>query len=358
MATFDHSKLKMTTSPLKLSRPVKIIIAVAVGMLMFGTISIASRFREPPGFAWIGFLLLAVYYVIFEIIIKAQTYLFNRIKTKNESVRLFLVFIGSVLIGTSVYFVLFYIFKWIDHWSYGSETPMIGHMAMSVLMGLTISVIFTLVQMAVNWKNDHYQSNLENEQFQQEIAKANLAILKNQLDPHFMFNSFNTLYYLIDENSEMAKDFLKNISTIYRYILQNNDKSLIAVSEEHNLAKQYLAIMQQRYYNFLLVEDSIDAEDLQQKSVPPLVLQQLIENAIKHNRIDEGSPLNISFEVENNYIIVSNNVNLKRPEVTDQTGLSNIKKRYQYLTERPVVIAESQQQFTVSLPLINTADHE
>ena len=344
----------MKFTPLRLSPSLRIAIAIMIGVIMFATISISSRFREPPGIGWISLLWLFIEYLTFEAIIRFQNFCQNRKIHPKESIQMILVFLGSVLVGTMFYLLLFYIMKWVDHWTYGSEVPMLQHMVLSSLTGLMSSVIFSLIQLAVNWKNDHYQSNLENEQFQRQIMKANLAILKNQLDPHFMFNSFNTLYYLIDENSDVAKRFLKNVSTIYRYILQNNDKALISVAEEYNLGQQYLAIMQQRYTSFLIIEDGITLEELQGKSVPPLVLQQLIENAIKHNRIDESSPLNILFSTENNYIIVRNNINPKRKENTDQTGLSNIKKRYEYLTNRLVIIDHGAKHFTVSLPLIKT----
>jgi LytS/YehU family sensor histidine kinase len=227
-------------------------------------------------------------------------------------------------------------------------------MVMAVLIGLVLSVIFAFIQLGVNWRQQYFKSELENERFKSEIAQANLSILKNQLDPHFMFNNFNTLYYLIDEDSELARKFLNNVSTIYRYILQNNDKALISASEEYEMATQYLAVIQQRYTGFFTLEDRTTSKAFDQRDVPPLVLQQLIENAIKHNRIDEDSPLRLSLTTHDGYLTVKNNMNPKRPEVTGKTGLKNIEKRYHYLTGQKVKIQEEAGEFSVSVPLIAT----
>ena len=167
-----------------------------------------------------------------------------------------------------------------------------------------------------------------------------------------MFNNFNTLYYLIEEDGELAQSFLKNVSTIYRYILQNHDKSLISASEEYEMAKQYLAVIQQRYTDHFTLIDETSASAFEQKDVPPLVLQQLIENAIKHNRIDKESPLTLTLSTADNYLTVTNTLNLKRPEVTAKTGLKNIEKRYHYLTEQQIIVAKTQSEFQVSVPLI------
>jgi len=323
--------------------------------IVYSIIWVSSQFLEPPGIGWLALLLLFITYLTFEVVSRVQRKLSGSGFSTSETLNMIISMLGAIMAGVINYATLFYGFKWLDHWSYGSEPPYLQHMVMAALVGLMMSVVFAFIQLGFNWRSQFLKSQLDNERFKGEIAQANLAILKNQLDPHFMFNNFNTLYYLIDEDSGLAKQFLKNVSTIYRYILQNNDKALIPAKEEYDMAKQYLAVIQQRYMALLSLDDAVSETALDKKDVPPLVLQQLIENAIKHNRIDEESPLKISFAVDNGFLTVTNNRNPKRPEHTAKTGLANIKKRYEYLTDRAVVVSESQELFTVSVPLIANA---
>ncbi len=327
----------------------KLAIVVTIGVVMFGIIAIGSMFREPPGFNPV-FLILKLFliYLCFESIVQFQ----QRVWTKK--LNNVLIFLGSVVFGTTVYTVLFYFYKWLDHLVLHSEVPMLQHMVFAAFIGLAISAIISLILIASNWKNQYYLSQLENEEFKREIVKANLAILKNQLDPHFMFNNFNTLYYLIDENTTLARQFLENISSVYRYILQYNDQALIPISQEYQMVKQYLGLLELRYKSALSIDIDVDAEMLKQKNVPPLVLQQLVENAIKHNRIDEHYPLTIGFEVSEDYFTIKNNTNPKRLSKTTGTGLDNIKKRYGFLSNQKVIIIEKAREFEVSIPLLKS----
>lgn len=331
----------------------RLSITVCITVLLFIIIWIASNFKEPPKVGWFSSLLILISYAVFETVhwfqikvIKGQY--FNSTYLKN-TVLLF----GSILAGTLCFLVLFYGFKWLDYWYNHSEPPMLPHMVLAGIMGLVMSIIFAIILMGINWKSKSYIYQLEHEQFKKDIAKANLATLKNQLDPHFMFNNFNTLYYLIDEDSGLAKQFLEKISTIYRYLLQNDGKSLVPLSQEYDMACQYLAIMKHRYADHLHLDDKIQRAQILGKQVPPLVLQQLIENAFKHNRIDAQAPLKLSFSSSENYLYVINNVNKKRPSYTAKTGLKNIQQRYHYLTDRKVIIQSTSTSFQVAIPLIH-----
>ena len=332
----------------KLSLGWRLVIVFIVGTVMFGIIAIASKFREAPKFNLLfSVLWLFSVYLSFEVIHRFQK------KLAQKDMHNTWIFLGSVIAGTVAYTILFYFYKWLDYFVLGSEPPMLQHMVFSAIIGVAISMIFGLIVLAFNWKNQYYISHIKNEQFKKEIIKANLSILKNQLDPHFMFNNFNTLYYLIDEDSALAQRFLKNIASVYRYILQNNEKAIIPISREYDMARQYLLLIEQRYKTALKVHDTVDSAFFQYKNVPPLVVQQLVENAVKHNRIDEKSPLHIHFEVTKNHFIVKNNNNPKRTADTTGTGLENIIKRYDFLTKDKVLIVHTKEEFSVSLPLIS-----
>ncbi|EZH73015.1 hypothetical protein ATO12_18540 [Aquimarina atlantica] len=335
----------------KLSPGWRLVIVFIVGMVMFSIVAIASKFREAPR-PNLFFLLLwiAIIYLSFEVIHQLQK------KLVRKNLNSIWVFLGSSIGGTVSYTVSFYFYKWLDYFILGSEPPLVQHILFSAINGLAICIILGLILLTYNWKNQYYISHIENEQFKKEIIKANLSILKNQLDPHFMFNNFNTLYYLIDEDGALAQRFLKNIASVYRYILQNNEKAIIPISREYEMARQYLLLIEQRYKTALKVHDTVDSTFFEHKSVPPLVLQQLIENAVKHNRIDEHSPLHIYFEVTENYFTVKNNNNPKRTSGTTGTGLENITKRYDFLTENKVIISNTEEEFIVSIPLLSATN--
>lgn len=342
----------MKTNSPRLPIGLQIILSVTMALIMYGVIWVSSQFKYPPGVGWTMILMLLITYLTFELVVIVQNRLMQKKLVAHLNGQRALAVLGSVLAGTAAYTAQFYVFKWMDHWVDGSEPPYLQHMVMAALIGLVFSVIFAFIQLGISWKEQYFESQLENERFKGEIAKANLSILKNQLDPHFMFNNFNTLYYLIDEDSDLARKFLKNVSTIYRYILQNNDKALIPAHEEYEMARQYLAVIQQRYEGcFTLIDETSDSA-FKHRDVPPLVLQQLIENAIKHNRIDEGSPLRLSLSTHDDYLTVKNNLNPKRSEPTGKTGLKNIEKRYHYLTGQKVKIRKEAGEFSVSVPLI------
>ena len=349
----NHSPSDLnSTLPHYVSWPTRVLLSVAVGIIVYAIIWLSSQFDNPPGWSWLALIILLMTYFTFEVVSRVQRWLSTRDLVGHESLNMVLSMLAAILAGVLTYTILFYGFKWLDHWVEGSEPPYLQHMLMAALVALIISVVFAFIQLGFNWRSDFFKSQLENERFKGEIAQANLAILKNQLDPHFMFNNFNTLYYLIDEDSALAKKFLKNVSTIYRYILQNNDRALIPAREEYEMACQYLEVIQQRYTALLTLEDEVSHAALDEADVPPLVLQQLIENAIKHNRIDEESPLKLTFRSDNGFLTVTNNRNPKRPEHTAKTGLDNIRKRYEYLTDRKVVVDQQPKVFSVSIPLI------
>ncbi len=177
-----------------------------------------------------------------------------------------------ITLGAVFYSLLFFIFKWIDYWWLNSEPPAHAHMKMAFLVGLVLSTIFTLVQLTWRLNQAYYQKLIDNERFKNEIIEANLAVLTHQLDPHFLFNNFNTLYYLIDEDQTLAKRFLKNLSSIYRHLLQHKDENQIPALEEYRIAQQYWSILQERYADALKVDNAINVEHLRPPTDIPIAL--------------------------------------------------------------------------------------
>ncbi|MDR6371496.1 sensor histidine kinase YesM [Chryseobacterium bernardetii] len=183
-------------------------------------------------------------------------------------------------------------------------------------------------------------------------ANAQFESLKNQLDPHFLFNSLNVLSSLIDENPKQAQKFTASMSKIYRYVLEQKDKELVTVEDEIEFAKTYCELLKTRF------EDSVDftfdvAKEDYQKYVVPLALQLLLENCIKHNFATSSKPLIIRIFSDGNTLCIENNLQV-REQIKESSGigLANIVQRYSLLTERNVFIEKSEDHFKVKLPML------
>ncbi len=183
-------------------------------------------------------------------------------------------------------------------------------------------------------------------------ANAQFESLKNQLDPHFLFNSLNVLSSLIDENPEQAQKFTSSMSKIYRYVLEQKDKELVSVEEELDFAKTYCDLLKTRFEDSVSFEFNI-SESVKNQYVVPLSLQLLLENSIKHNFATSAKPLHIMIFSENGNLIVENNLQARElPNKSTGVGLANIVSRYNLLTDRNVFVEKSEEFFRVKLPIL------
>lgn len=192
--------------------------------------------------------------------------------------------------------------------------------------------------------------NFEQQKEKQKLT-AQLAMLKSQLNPHFLFNSFNTLMNIIDKDKQMAMEFAEKLSDFYREIALLQEKEAIPVQEELKLLQNYIYLQQKRFGNNLQLQLNISTAYLQ-SGIPPLTLQLLAENAIKHNSISDERPLKISIESAQSFLVVSNNIN--RQEVAAKSaglGLNNIQQRVKMLTGQEVSILDTGYEFNVIIPL-------
>ncbi|KFC24265.1 2TM domain-containing protein [Chryseobacterium sp. FH1] len=183
-------------------------------------------------------------------------------------------------------------------------------------------------------------------------ANAQFESLKNQLDPHFLFNSLNVLSALIDENPNQAQKFTSSMSKIYRYVLEQKDKELVTVSDEIEFAKTYCNLLKTRFEDSVDFEFEVKIED-EQKFVVPLSLQLLLENCIKHNFATSSKPLIIKIYSEDSYLSIENNLQ-KREQLKESAGigLANIVQRYSLLTDQNVFVEESESNFKVKIPIL------
>ncbi len=187
---------------------------------------------------------------------------------------------------------------------------------------------------------------------EREKATIQYDSLKQQLNPHFLFNSLTSLAGLIETDQEMASGFLQTMSDMYRYILKNGEQETVLLKDELRFGQLYMGIQQTRFGKGFQVEVDVP-EEYGTFRIAPVTLQNLVENAIKHNIIDRSSPLVIRIFIDNDYLVVSNNLQ-KKPmvETSNKTGLNQFISLYRFLSEKPVLIAESETEFVVKVPLV------
>lgn len=183
-----------------------------------------------------------------------------------------------------------------------------------------------------------------------QLSKYKYDTLKNQLNPHFLFNALNTLSGLIYIDVDRADDFINRLSKLYRYILDMQRKEVVPIQTEMELVNDFLYLNNIRFNG--QIKTSIDASDTE-SYIAPMALQLLIENAIKHNVISQASPLKIEIKLDGDFISVSNNIQLKQEkEPSHELGLNNLHERYATLTDLKVEIQETESSFTVRVPLL------
>ncbi|TDX84535.1 2TM domain-containing protein [Epilithonimonas xixisoli] len=203
---------------------------------------------------------------------------------------------------------------------------------------------------------EELKKNTKKEVVEQKLiaksANAQFESLKNQLDPHFLFNSLNVLTALIDENPEQAQKFTTSMSKVYRYVLEQKDKELVKIENEIEFAKIYCNLLKTRFEDSVNFTFDLNDDDLQ-KLVVPLSLQLLLENCIKHNFATSSKPLNIRIFTEGKFLCIENNLQV-REQLTESAGigLANIVQRYALLTKENVFIEKSEQNFKVKVPIL------
>lgn len=197
------------------------------------------------------------------------------------------------------------------------------------------------------------QSTKEMEQMKREMVQSQYETLKNQVNPHFLFNSLNTLTVMIPRQPEVAVKFVEQMSKVFRYSLQHRDDNTIDLATELNVVQSYLFLNEQRYDGKLKVDIAIP-ESAKTKKVITQSLLMLVENAIKHNELSHERPLHVKLYNEGAYLVVENTLQRKTLiEKSTNIGLDNIKKRYALASETPVVVEEKNDLFTVKIPLLN-----
>lgn len=276
----------------------------------------------------------------------------DRIDWKNRNKYRFLVGLsGSVILTLmTIFFIRVFHRTVIDQVSF--ETFFHTERLQFYFIALFITLIISLFFHAFHFYKELQKNKLKEQKIIAGTASAQFESLKNQIDPHFLFNSLNVLTSLIEEHPENAQRFTTSLSKIYRYVLDQKDKELVSLEEELAFAKTYIQLLQMRFENSLYFElpETVSNPDAK---VVPLSLQLLLENTIKHNIVSETKPLYIRIYVEGNYLVIENDLQPKEVLKTRKgVGLQNIINRYGIITNRKVEILNNKHIFKVKLPIL------
>ncbi len=218
--------------------------------------------------------------------------------------------------------------------------------------GLWITLTIVIIFHFFYYYNRSQQNKIKEQKVIAGTANAKFDALKNQLDPHFLFNSLNVLTSLIEENPENAQKFTTSLSKVYRYVLEQKNKELVSVDEELEFAKTYMSLLKMRFEDSIIFDIPEKASNPEGKVVP-LSLQLLLENAVKHNMVTPTKPLHIKIYEDDGNLVVENNLQPKQiVKRSTGVGLENIKQRYNLLSNKSIFINQQANSFAVSIPIL------
>ncbi len=267
--------------------------------------------------------------------------------TKSDVGRVFLqITIGTLLIW-GIRSTVFYV---IQHSFRVNIDPLTSAMVATInnFVSVTINIALIGQYYARRWK----EGVIREERLEREKTQLQFLHLKNQVDPHFLFNAFTSLDSLVQSNPPLASQFIRHLSKVYRYALQNRDKDVVMLESELEMLQHYIALQKIRFGTSLEIDIEMN-EMPKEKGIAAVTLQMLLDNAIKHNEVHADHPLRISIYVKEDYLVISNNKQIRRQlAASDKQGLQQLKQLYTYLSEREVKVEDGETQFTVALPLL------
>jgi len=314
--------------------------------LLLGQISLDQilNWTLPLEFAF-GILLALV-------IIMAHDSLVNHLRTRlsNEQTGLRR-FLYQYLISSALAILTAVLFS-ILFWDYIMGMPITKEYIFDyAILGLLIPVLLNGVTESLYFYGQWEKENSEKIELEKENIRTRYELLQNQLNPHFLFNCFNTLNVLIVESRKAAADFLQHLSQVYRYVLEIKEQELVSLKTELQSLLSFDRLMRFRFGDTYRLHLDVNS-DQEQLYLAPLTLQMLLENALKHNHFSKESPLDIRVSLSKDRLLFSNDLRKKTKVQGTGTGLRNLQQRYAYLSTADLVLEATGQFFHVSVPLI------
>lgn len=222
-----------------------------------------------------------------------------------------------------------------------------------VIVVFFIMSVYLAIELGVYLLERWRQSLADVERFKKEKAEYQFEMLRMQVNPHFLFNSLNTLSSLIFHDPDTASVFIRKLSYVYRYVLETRNTVMLTLEEEMEFVNSYVYMLELRLHEKLMFDINIDQKYMK-RWIAPMTLQILIENSVKHNVASSKRPLKIVIYTDaNNYLVVRNRIQRKRTtRFSSGIGLENIRSRYKFIVDRNIIVTETENHFTVQVPLI------
>lgn len=216
---------------------------------------------------------------------------------------------------------------------------------------LFVTIMLLVISRAILLNNQSKLDAIEKERLKQQSLQNELAALKNQVNPHFLFNSLNSLSLLVREDQKAAGRFINKLSFLYRYILQSKDQDLVTLKEELRFLESYIHLIEVRYRENFMVNINIK-DDLLQNKIPTLALQLLMENAVKHNEISDDRPLKVEVFDEGDHLVIKNRLQERTGNLeSTNIGLSNLNVRFKLHMDKELEVLREEGHFVVKLPI-------
>lgn len=352
----------MTETELELNKPLEQVklndnVIRLIGIPLFGIFipNLTGLFGNLPLSDiryWVGY----VYFIVLAALIwQGNRYLLFRTRQRftwfdKPIEKLILLFINNIFYTTPL------TVAWLCLWyNFAGFSAVKWNIILVVALINVIAVLFvTHVYETVFMVREQEGAQIKNAELQRARAEAELAALKNQIDPHFIFNSLNTLTHLIKLDSHKALEFTENLAEVYRYILSQKDQTLVLLDDELEFTNKYVDLLHLRFGNALIIQKQFNAIVMRKFLVPPMSVFVAFENVVKHNEISEKEPMYINIDIQHEQLIVRNIVRERKNHVNaSHIGLKNLNERFKLITNKCIIAKREEGRFVVCLPLIS-----
>ncbi len=338
----------------KKSSPVEYILgsaAISILILLFFTRGALTDWQSfLSGFLWAFSISITQWIgleMIYGLINRRISWIEAPVKKVFVQIFTFLIYSGSAFIV--VQFVNYYI--WMGVLPDKSWARILKSLPFTLLISFIISLIFTAIGFFFAWKRSFIQA----EKLNVEMMAYKYESLRNQINPHFLFNSLNVLSDLVYDDQALAVKFIRQLSDLFRYVLDSRDKELVPLKDELEFIRSFTFLLKTRFEEKLKIE--IDVQGNPDEYIVPMTLQLLIENAVKHNEVSEAFPLRISVRKVDDCLEVENNLQPKSVgDDSKKTGLKNITQQFAFFSEKPIKIITSDERYMVRVPILKSVE--
>ena len=323
-----------------------------VTLIIIILVKIPQNGFDPKGFVVVAINVMIFWNMDYQLI----QYFRRKYSLVSETLKRLLYSVTVILCCTfAVHFTLCFILGTIGLIENPSLEVALFFLPVSLISTCMVTTLYESIYFFQRWR----QTAVEAEKLRTQQLRSELEVLKTQISPHFLFNSLNTLVTLIEEDQKQAVSFTQKLSEVYRYILQNKEEEMVTLERELRFTESYVFLLKMRFADNFHVHYNLPDEYMTCYA-PPMTLQILIENAIKHNIVSVAKPLSIEIFVQNGETLqVRNNYQPKTTTVAStHTGLSNVRRRFEYLSKRDVQVIHTLTHFEVVMPLVQVQDYK